>query len=116
MNIESWLNKFKEAWQNHDIKEVMSLFQKELTYFETPFHKINNLEDLTKEWQIVKSQRNIQLDYQIFSSHQNRHSIIWKLSYRDKNNAPKEFAGTYLIELNDQGLCTYFHHTCQTKH
>ncbi len=63
MEIETWLEKFKHHWKNHDINGVISLFSKKLTYFETPFLKINNLKDLSKEWQVIKDQDNIKLDY-----------------------------------------------------
>lgn len=112
-NIQNWINKFKENWINHNIKEIIGLFDKNLVYFENPYKKITSLEILEKEWENIKNQKNIKLNLEIFSKNENKYTIIWYLEYQDKENKLNKFAGTYLIKLNKENLCNYFFHTCE---
>lgn len=114
MSINIWLKNFKENWQNHNINGVLSLFDKNIIYYETPFIKLNNFDALVKEWKIIKNQNNIYLTFEIFSSVKNKHSVIWKLQYIDEKNIEKRFSGTYLIQLNEEGKCSYFHQSCES--
>ncbi len=111
--IGLWLKRFKENWQNHNIDGVLSLFDKNVIYYETPFVKLDNFEKLSKQWKEINNQKNVVLDLEIFSSSKNKHSVIWRLQYQNRENVLKFFSGTYLIELNNDGLCTYFHHSCE---
>ncbi|MCK5081203.1 MAG: nuclear transport factor 2 family protein [Candidatus Moranbacteria bacterium] len=116
MNIETWLEKFKNYWEAHDIEKVLSLFDKNVVYHETPFVKLKDFDKLAQEWQVIKNQEDIRLDFKVFSSCENKHSVIWTLKYYNtKKDTEKNLAGTYLIEFNDQGLCTFFHHTLELK-
>jgi len=114
MDIKTWLENFKEYWQSHNIGGVLSLFDKNVIYYETPFIKLENFDELSRVWGSIKNQNNTYLDFEIFSSCGNKHSVIWKLKY-EKKDIEQNFSGTYLIELNDEGLCTYFHHSCEAK-
>jgi len=114
MDINTWLKNFKDNWQNHNISGVLDLFDKNIIYYETPFVKLNDFDSLAKEWEVINNQDNIIFEFEIFSSSNNKYSVIWKLQYKDQENIVKNFAGTYLIELNEEGKCTYFHHSCET--
>jgi len=57
--INNWLKQFKTNWQNHKIQEVLKLFDKNVIYYETPFIKLNNFEELRKEWQAIYNQKKI---------------------------------------------------------
>ncbi len=114
MGIEKWLEKFREYWQAQDIKKVMTLFDKNVIYYETPFLKVEGLAKLAKEWEAIKNQRNISVTFEIFSGNKNRYSVIFRLNYLNKENIEQTRGGTYLIELNAAGLCTYFHHSCES--
>lgn len=115
MEIKIWLESFKNNWINHNTDGIMDLFDKNVLYYETPFLKLS-FEELEKEWQGIKSQKDISLKLALFSSTENKHSIIWDLKYTDKNHKRNNYAGTYLIELNNNGLCTFFHHSCENNH
>ena len=114
MDINTWLKNFKDNWQNHNINGVLDLFDKNVIYYETPFTKFNDFDSLAKEWETTNNQNNISLDLEIFSSIKNKHSVIWKLQYTDKENVLKKFSGTYLIKLNNNGKCIFFHHSCES--
>ena len=115
MDINFWLESFKKNWINHNIEGVLELFDPNVEYYETPFHKLSSFSELEKEWQAIKNQKNIKFDWKLFSSSQEKHAVQWNLEYSDQNNDLKKLAGVYLIRLNDGGKCTYFFHCCENK-
>lgn len=112
MNIDTWLKNFKKYWINHDVDRVLSLFHKDVVYFETPFHKLENYSQLKNAWEGILVQKNIQLELTIFNGKSNKFSVVWRLKYMQEK-VLKRFSGTYLIELNSDNLCTYFFHCCE---
>lgn len=114
MNITKWLVNFKTYWINHDIKQVLELFHNNVVYYETPFHKIKDKEELQAIWSGIMQQEKIELDLTQFNNEGNTFTIIWKLKYT-QNGLQKDYAGTYLITLDDNNLCTYFYHCCEAK-
>ncbi len=115
MQIEPWLEKFREAWANHDVDAAMALFAEDVEYWETPFKKLSSLAEVRSEWEGVVNQHDIKVDTRVFSEQDGRYAVAWQLSYRNEQGITRELAGTYLIVLNDSGLCTYFHHTGELK-
>lgn len=113
--IEDWLEQFHDAWKRHDIDAVMDLFTDDVEYWETPHYRIESKQELEKEWQAIKIQQNIQIETKLFSSaDDNKHTVIWNLSYENNGNTHKS-AGTYLISLNEEGKCYFFHYTGESK-
>lgn len=110
MNIETWMNNFISYRKNYDIEGVISLFDEQVEYWETPYQLVKNIEELKQGWEYIKTQQNIEIAYKIFSQDENKFTILWNLKYNEK-----EVAGTYLIKLNSQNKCTYFHQTCEEK-
>jgi len=108
--INGWLDKFKNGWLNKDVDTILSLFDEKVEYWETPNKKVD-VDGLENEWQAIRSQDNINLELSVFSSHDNRHTIKWRLSYIDQQTIQQNWAGIYLIELNDKNICTYFYQT-----
>ena len=113
MGINQWLANFKQHWIDHNVSGVLVLFDENIIYYETPFHMITDKKTLGEVWQGIGDQRNIQLELEVFNQEKTKFSVLWKLKYIDQENADKEYAGTYLIELNVKNKCTYFHHTCE---
>lgn len=112
MDINDWLEKFKVLWISKDLQGVMSLFSDDVIYFETPFLKLNSKKEILDEWQVIMNQENIDLSYSTFSETNSKSTVIWDLSYK-RDGEKFNYKGTYLIEVNDQGLCKYFHQTCE---
>lgn len=116
MNINIWLKKLSSAWRKSDLDLVLALFDENVTYFETPFIEINSLESLRKVWKEIENQHVEWLDFQVFTSNGEKHSVIWQLRFLDKESGKTcEYAGTYLLALNSDGKCFYFHQTCEEK-
>ena len=109
--IEKWLSDFQDAWKNHDIEKVLSLFSSDVEYWENPFLKVSNLEDLRKEWEYIKNQNDIKIESNIFSACNDKFTVRWDLGYKDlRDGSLKKFSGVYLIALNEEDRCNYFFH------
>jgi hypothetical protein len=93
----------------------MKLFSKDVIYYETPFVKLNTFSELKHELQTIENQSDISLNLELFSSVDGKHAVIWHLNYTNSLNKNKQLSGTYLIKLDNDGLCTYFHHTGEPK-
>ncbi|HAV11371.1 MAG TPA: hypothetical protein DCX32_02400 [Candidatus Moranbacteria bacterium] len=113
MNINNWLNKFKCGWEGKNIDDVLSLFSADVVYYETPFHKLNGLDEIKKEWVAIMDQNEIDLSYEVFSKDDNKYAVQWDLKYSDKEKNQLHFSGVYLIKLNEMGLCNEFRHYCE---
>jgi hypothetical protein len=115
MSIEQWLDRFHKAWVGHDIVGVLSLFTDYVEYWETPHLRLASKDELSKEWEGVKEQQKIDIHTRVFcSSDDNKHAVLWKLSYV-KNGKQYKSGGTYLISLDETGRCNYFHYTGEQK-
>jgi hypothetical protein len=112
MDIDTWLDDFKKYWEHHDVEGVLGLFKESVEYYETPFIKLANRSELCTSWNEILLQENIQLKYAVFTASVDKFSVLWNLTYT-KNGETKRYAGTYLIILNEQNLCTYFFHCCE---
>ena len=113
MNIDDWLNKFKYARENKNINDVLLLFSADIIYYETPFHKLNDLNEIKNEWGVIIDQNEIDLKYSVFSKDENKYTIQWDLKYFNKDGNQFHFSGVYLIKLNEIGLCYEFIHYCE---
>lgn len=115
MDINQWLTAFNYSWTTHNIDSVMNLFSDDVEYWETPHYKLDSKDHLRQEWQVILTQQDIKLQTRVFSSSpDNKHAVLWQLSYV-RDDELRESAGTYLICLNDMGLCNFFHHVSAQK-
>lgn len=115
MDITTWLEEFNHGWTNHDVDLVMSLFTKDVEYWENPFLRMKSYLDLRNEWQSIKKQSNIKLTTTVKLSSGDMHTVLWELTYVDESKIAQTWAGTYIIGLNNSGKCYYFHHTGENK-
>lgn len=107
--INNWLKHYKTYWESQDIDGVLSLFSKDVEYGN--FFKTHpNLNSLREEWESIKNQRDINLNYEVFSKEGNKYTVIWDLKYRNPENKVIHLKGTYLIKLNSNDKCIYFFH------
>lgn len=112
--IEEWLDKFQKSWEAKDLEGVLSLFTNDVQYFETPFAKFTDKEAVRSEWEGIRKQEKISVSFTVFSEVESKSTVQWKLSY-EKRGEVRVCAGTYLISLNDDGVCDYFYQTCECK-
>ncbi|MDX9914100.1 MAG: nuclear transport factor 2 family protein [Candidatus Moranbacteria bacterium] len=113
--IEEWLENFKVAWKTYDIDKVLGLFDDNVEYWETPFIKLSSFDDLKREWSYIRSQKDISIDTEVFSSVGNKFAVKWFLTYLDDKGEVHDLSGVYLIELNERDKCCYFFHCGESK-
>ncbi|WP_414837972.1 YybH family protein [Candidatus Nanosalina sp. VS9-1] len=106
-DIEAWMEDFREAWKDKDIDRVMSLFTDGVEYFETPFLKFENREELREEWKGIRDQQDINLDFEVFSSDGDKFTVKWDLEYTQDGESFTS-RGVYLIRLNSENNCYNF--------
>jgi hypothetical protein len=114
MGIENWLKDFNTFWKAKQIDSVLDLFTDDVEYWETPFKKLHSKEEITAEWQSIMAQENLVVSTALFASENNKYTVIWGIAY-NKNSEDYAWAGTYLIELNESGRCSYFLQTGEQK-
>jgi hypothetical protein len=115
MDITSWLEEFRKSWTSHDVEKVLSLFTEGVEYWENPYRLLQTRAELQAEWQGIQRQNSIELKTEVLFSEDKQYAVIWHLQYENQIGATQIWAGTYLIKLNEQGLCYYFHHTGEKK-
>ncbi len=112
-DIEAWLQGFRKNWKKGNVDRVLQLFTDDVEYWETPSEKLDPKE-LRKEWESVKEQEDIQLDFEVFSGDGEKYTVQWELSYI-KDEEKNELKGVYLIKLNKEGKCEEFWQYCQSE-
>lgn len=112
--IEQWLEKFKDGWNAHDVDSVMTLFADGVEYWETPFVRVASKEALREEWLAIHKQTDIDIRTTVYSRDDDKFTVLWDLRY-SKSGQSHHWAGTYLIKLNEKGICYYFHQTGEVQ-
>jgi hypothetical protein len=105
--INTWLELYKKFWISRDIEGVLSLFSQDVKYG-NHFNTHPNFNSLKEEWESIKNQRNVYLNFEIFSKEGNKYTIVWELKYTNPANKEIHMKGTYLMKLNTEGKCIYF--------
>lgn len=103
------------AWKAHDINAVLSLFADDVEYWETPFTKLANLDEVRAEWMNILNQQNIDIHCIVYSQDDEKFTIQWELHYSDSHGNLKQFKGVYLVTMDSNGKCTYFFHCGESK-
>ena len=102
--INTWLKKYESFWRSRDVDGVLSLFSKDVKYGN--FFKIHsNFNSLREEWESIKKQRDIVLNFEVFSKESNKYTVIWELKYRNLENKVVYLKGTYLMKLDSNNKC-----------
>lgn len=108
--INKWLDQFVIAWKKRDVDKVLELFTEDIEYWETPFKRLVDSEELKLEWESVKNQNNINIKCEIFLKEGDGYAVKWNLEYLNENRETKKFGGVYLIKLDADSKCYYFFH------
>ncbi|OGG03088.1 hypothetical protein A2W14_05285 [Candidatus Gottesmanbacteria bacterium RBG_16_37_8] len=113
-----WVNKMGQAWINKNPKDIPPLFAEKFKYYETPFEKpLTSKKELVALWQDVPlSQKDVSFDFEIISEKNNRYIAHFQASFiRLKTGKKTLLDGIFFINLNNNGLCTFFKWWWNTK-
>lgn len=106
--IDYWLDDLKKYWLEKDTSSVLTLFADDVEYWETPFSRMNNKEELRKEWEVIKKQKIKELSFDVVSGMDNMFTIKWNLEYESEQKL-SHWKGLYLVRLNYERKCVYFY-------
>ncbi len=82
MNIEVFMNGYKEAWEKRDPDSFAALFEADGLYHNTPFQVQRGKAELIEYWKRVQLQQDVQLSFEILSSGQNTGVAHWHVTYQ----------------------------------
>jgi limonene-1,2-epoxide hydrolase len=82
MDIESFMQGYKQAWEQRDEKLLLRLFAADGVYRNTPFAEQRGHEAIAAYWQRVKLQEDVRLDYRVLAHTPAGGIAHWHVTYR----------------------------------
>jgi limonene-1,2-epoxide hydrolase len=82
VNIEAFMQGYKDAWERKDEAAFCALFASDGAYFNTPFAVQRGPAELAAYWRRVKLQEDIEVSYDILASQENRGIARWHVTYQ----------------------------------
>lgn len=107
-DIVKWMEQFKTGWVEKRKDTVLQLFEKTEKYYERPFKPGTTMEEIETYWHDIDELSDITLDYDIVAIDGNTVCVHWdnKYSYNGENY---HLDGIYTIIFNDNKECVEFH-------
>lgn len=112
--ITDWLDKFKRHWVEKNLAGVRTLFTEDVEYWETPYKRIDGVDNVVDEWRAVLSQSSISIDTKVVVDDNNAHVVKWKLTYT-MDGSDHSWSGLYLVRLSAEDRCYYFYQVGEKK-
>ena len=82
MNIETFMQGYKAAWEGRDEKLFCALFKTDGVYRNTPFAEQRGHAQLAAYWQRVKLQEDVRLSYEVLASTPTGGIAHWHVTYQ----------------------------------
>jgi ketosteroid isomerase-like protein len=82
MDIASFMEAYKRAWEASDENLLASLFAEDGTYRNTPFAEQRGHEAIKAYWQRTKLQSDIHLSYEVLQRHERGGIAHWRTTYQ----------------------------------
>lgn len=82
MDIESFMQGYKAAWESRDEKRFSALFTPDGEYHNTPFAVQRGPAELEAYWQRVKLQEDVQLRYEVLAATAGGGIAHWHVTYQ----------------------------------
>lgn len=110
LQVNKWIEDFKNLWINHKIAEVVEMFNEVEEYFEGPFSApVSSKDDVTSLWLDIEFQDIEKLDIDVIAIDGNKCVLHWYFKYKDTRNSEiYEMDGVYEIHFNNNCKCQYF--------
>lgn len=117
-SFEDWLEAYGNAWQNRDPDAVVRLFTEDAPYYETPFGvPAKGCKGIREYWaNATGPQRDVRFSSEVLAVTEDSGIAHWSVSFtRLSSDTTVELDGIFLVELNDDGLCTEFREWWHSK-
>ena len=82
MDIASFMEAYKRAWEASDENLLAGLFAEDGTYRNTPFAEQRGHEAIKAYWQRTKLQSDIHLTYEVLDRHERGGIAHWRTTYQ----------------------------------
>ena len=82
MDIASFMEAYKHAWETSDENLLAALFTEDGTYRNTPFAEQRGRESIMAYWQRTKLQSDIHLTYEVLHRHERGGIAHWRTTYQ----------------------------------
>lgn len=82
MNIESFMQGYKSAWEGRDERMFCALFAESGEYHNTPFAVQRGHAQLAEYWRRVKLQEDVRLEYEVLASFPAGDIAHWRVTYQ----------------------------------
>jgi steroid delta-isomerase len=107
--LESWLARYRKAWEMRDPVRAAELFTPSALYYEKPFDAPKNGHAGIREyWQTVTAdQRDIEVRAQAVAVTGNTGIARWSATFRlETTGARIDLDGVFILEFDAAGACT----------
>ena len=82
MNIEQFMQGYKDAWEGRDESRFAALFAADASYHNTPFAVQTGHAQLAEYWRRIKFQDDPQLTYEVLASSADGGIAHWHVTYQ----------------------------------
>ena len=82
MDIEQFMQGYKNAWEGKDADAFCALFAEDGVYHNTPFAVQRGHVQLAEYWQRVKLQKDVQVSYEVLASTPSGGMAHWHVTYQ----------------------------------
>lgn len=107
--LQTWLDNYKQAWENLDPKIIAALFTDEAAYYITPFNDpLRGKTAIVEYWHgVSRTQEDINFNYEILALNETSGICHWQASFTRKHKRIT-LDGIMVISLNPDGMCYEF--------
>jgi hypothetical protein len=105
---ESWLERYKEAWETRDPHAAAALFAPAALYHETPFDEPKRGPGGVREYWagVTADQRDVAFRYELLAVSGSTAVAHWNAQFRlVTSGARVELDGVFVLGFDAQGLC-----------
>lgn len=107
--LEQWLTRYGEAWENRDADKVGDLFAANAVYYETPYAEpFRGRKGVRDYWSSVTAdQRDVSFRSEVVGIAGDTGVARWNAKFKlASSGASVELDGVFLLEFDGSGLCT----------
>jgi len=110
--FKKWLETYRKASEEGDLKAAAELFSQNAEYYETPFsNPVIGRDAIHRYWsEAAHAQKDVQFSYEILAVKGNLGVTLWKGKFISVQSGSQVLLdGVLLVEFDGQGRCSMLH-------
>ena len=107
-NLDAWLGRYEQAWENKDAEAAAGLFSENARYFETPYSDpFEGPAGVRDYWaRVTADQRDIDFRYSVIATEGNIGIASWSVTFITISEGTKiELNGVFVLEFGSSDRC-----------